>query len=119
MRVAAPVVAIAVTLGACREMAAPRSAPPIDCAVGSARVSPTEATLHRGDTLRVRAFVTPCPQDTFTPTFLWSSSDASVANVDSISGLVLAKSTGTATILGAATQNRAIAIAAVIRVVPQ
>jgi uncharacterized protein YjdB len=118
MRTLALGVAVGVVLAACKEAAAPENALPIDCTVGSLSVSPTSPTLHVGDTLRLVAKDTPCPAGPSTATFRWQSSDTAVAVVDSIGGLVLARSTGVATILATETQNRAVSSAAVLQVIP-
>lgn len=121
MRISAVVVAVAtaVTLGACNKTTAPKAEMPVDCAVGEAHASPASATLHPGDTLRVRAVVINCPQDPFVPTFSWRASDTSVASVDSASGLVRARANGAATIIGSASQNQQVQIAFALTVVPQ
>jgi uncharacterized protein YjdB len=118
MRISALVVAVVVALTACKETTAAKSAPLPDC-TGDIHASPAEATLHPGDTLRLHAFVEPCPQDTFTSTFWWRSSDTSVAAADSITGLVRANSAGRATIVGSATVDSQLVVAAVVTVAPQ
>lgn len=117
MRISALVVAVAVVVGGCGKTTAPKTELP-DCTVGGVNASPASVTLHPGDTLRVRALVTPCPQDPFTSTFWWRSSDTSVASVDSSAGLIHARQSGQATVIGMATINSAVSVAAFVNVVP-
>ncbi len=119
MRISAVVVAVTAVVGGCSKTTAPKTESSIDCAVGEVRASPAEATLHPGDTVGVHAIVSFCPGDPLTPTFLWRSSDTSVAIVDSVAGLARAKSAGRATLVAAATVNPQISVATVLTVVPQ
>ena len=68
------------------------------CAEMEITVSPASATLHPGDTLRVRASNSPC-QTGPAPSFRWRSSDTVTAVVDSLTGLVRARSPGQATVV--------------------
>lgn len=87
------------------------------CGLVGATVTPSSASLSVGDTLRFRASSSSggcTPRGPFI--FSWHSSNVSIATVDSISGLVTARSAGTATIVAAATTDAAFAAAAVIQV---
>jgi hypothetical protein len=78
----------------------------VGCSLLGPRVSPSLATLHPGDTLRVAATESTCSGTTSAPV-QWTSSDTSVATVGA-SGLIRAHARGTATIV--ATDVRDISI---------
>jgi uncharacterized protein YjdB len=85
--------------------------------VGGLQISPMSATRHPGDTLQVQA-VGSCSA-TFDPTQIrWASSDTLVAQVDSLTGLVLARSRGVVTVIGAEVADRTVKGAMVLSVVP-
>jgi uncharacterized protein YjdB len=67
----------------------------------SLAVAPTTATLAVGDTMTPAAVygAPACEASRLAPTWTWTSSDATVASVDERSGLVRARTVGTATIL--------------------
>lgn len=69
-----------------------------DCVLIGPTVSPASATLHPGDTLRVHASYSPCPTGP-APSFRWRSSDTVTAAVDSLTGLVRARTPGQATVV--------------------
>ena len=80
-----------------QQTVAPPDSPP-NFGVSGISVSPQSATLHVGDTLRLRGIATygtaQTPRDT---TIMWVSSRPAVARIDSLSGLVTASAPGTAT----------------------
>lgn len=83
--------------------------------VGGPTVNPSTATLHLGDTLRLRASLG-CLPPTATGV-RWTSSNDSIAVVDS-AGLVRAMSRGAVTIILSAVVDPNIKGAAAITVVP-
>jgi uncharacterized protein YjdB len=86
-----------------------------ECLIG-VTVSPPSATLHPGDSLRASATVACAgrPADA-----RWTSSDPTIASVDSVSGVVHARSvSGDATITASLTSDRAVRGALVVKVVP-
>jgi uncharacterized protein YjdB len=99
-------VATLVAVGACGATAGDAVTPTdfVSCLPGPT-VRPPSATLHSGDTLRVTATVSSC---SLPATFRWSSSDSNVAFVDSLSGLIRARSLGTATIIAALAAERSV-----------
>ena len=96
-------VAALFAVGACAATASDAVTPSDSavCIMIGPSVRPNFATLHPGDTLRASASLPSCTAGAITPTFRWSSSDSSVALVDSLSGLIRARSLGTATIIAA------------------
>ena len=70
----------------------------LSACLGETRVSPASAILHSGDTLQARANVPSCSA-IYSPTFRWRSSDTTVAVVDSLTGLILARSAGLTSII--------------------
>jgi hypothetical protein len=92
-------------LAACRDARTVQTEP--DCSVTGPTVSPPLATLHPGDTLRARASYSPCPAGP-APSFRWRSSDTLIAVVDSVMGLVRARSPGQASIIATAVSEPAL-----------
>jgi uncharacterized protein YjdB len=90
----------------------------IDCAVGAVLVSPANATLHPGDTLRVKAEVSSCLSPANEQVH-WVSSDTSVAIVDSLAGFVRARGLGAASIIASLVSDRTQGAAMTLRVSPQ
>jgi len=117
MRVRSVVALAGLVVVACSKASTPTNTPAIDCS-GTVSVSPSSATLHLGDTLRAVAKDTPCPAGPSTATFRWRSSDTTIANVDSIAGLVRARSIGHATIIGTETGSQGVQVAMALEVVP-
>ncbi len=112
------VVPIAIALAACTTSVA---APQTNCAspLPSASVQPSTATLSVGDTVRLTAALPPACAGTLpTPVWRWSSSDAAVARVDSLTGLVTAVGQGNAAISAAPTFDPTIGGTATVRVLP-
>jgi len=103
-------VATLVAVGACSATVSDAVTLPdsVSCTLQGPTVRPSSATLHPGDTLRLSVSMPACALGTTTATFRWSSSDSNVAFVDSLSGLIRARSLGTATISAAATQDRSV-----------
>ena len=103
-------VATLVAVGACGATASDAVTLPdsVSCTLQGPTVRPSTATLHPGDTLRVSASLPSCGLGATTATFRWSSSDSSVALVDSLSGLIRARSLGTVTIVAAAAADRSV-----------
>ena len=110
-------VAIAAGLGACDKTTSPTAETPIDC-TATMSASPPTATIHPGDTLRVHASAPPCPPEILSPTFWWRAIDTSVAGVDSVAGLVRAKTAGQTTIVGTETVNSQAKVAVALTVAP-
>jgi uncharacterized protein YjdB len=81
---------------------------PVVCITIGPSVRPNSTTLHPGDTLRLSVSLPSCAAGPTNPTFRWSSSDSTVALVDSLSGLIRARALGTVTIIAAATQDRSV-----------
>jgi Big-like domain-containing protein len=92
-------------LAACRDARTVQTEP--DCVLIGPTVSPPSATLHPGDTLRVRASYSPCPSGP-APSFRWRSTDTLIAMVDSVTGLVRARSLGQASIIATAVSEPAL-----------
>jgi hypothetical protein len=90
----------------------------VDCILLSVTVSPPSVTMHPGDTLRAAAHPPPPCGSMVTYTFRWLSSDTTVASVDSVSGLVLARHQGTTTIVVDVADNRSVQGAMAVQVVP-
>ena len=81
------------------------------------RVNPAAATRHPGDTLQVQA-IGVCDIN-FDPTQIrWSTSDTTVATVDSLTGLVLALARGTVTVKAVEVAARSVSGAMVLSIVP-
>jgi uncharacterized protein YjdB len=118
MRVRGVFVLAGLVVVACSKASTTTNAPTIDCIVATVSVSPPSATLHLGDTLRAVAKDTPCPAGPSTATFRWRSSDTTIANVDSIAGLVRARSIGHATIIGTESGSQGVQVAMALEVVP-
>jgi hypothetical protein len=70
----------------------------VGCLLLGPRVVPSSASLQPGDTLRVTATETSCHKAIPT-SFVWTTSDPSVATVGSTDGLVRARAGGVATII--------------------
>jgi hypothetical protein len=103
-----------IILAACRDgLPAVQTEP--DCLLIGPTVSPASATLHPGDTLRVRASYSLCPAAP-APSFRWRSSDTLIAVVDSLTGLVRARSLGQASIIATALSDRALVGAMALQV---
>jgi uncharacterized protein YjdB len=100
MRVAMFVALALSILAACRNGNDHAASTGPDCVLNGPTASPPSATLHPGDTLRMRASYTPCPAG-LPASFRWRSSDTVIAVVDSLTGLVRARSLGHATIIAA------------------
>ena len=60
------------------------------CVLLGVTISPTNAVVHVGDTLRVRAAFDDCPGPSRVHSYRWTTTNASVATVDSL-GLVRAQ----------------------------
>jgi hypothetical protein len=106
---------VVILIAGCRHTSAPQTEASVDCTLQNPRVLPASATVHPGDTLRANVQVNPCLQQT---TFLWKTSDTSVATVDSVAGLVRAKAIGRTSILAIATANPQIIGAMALTVAP-
>jgi uncharacterized protein YjdB len=111
--------AVAFVAMACGADRALQTNPPVDSLITCllvVAVSPASVTLHPGDTLRLQvtggAGCTPFTE------WRWRSSDTLVASVDSIGGLVRARSRGVATAIAEAVSDRNVKGAAAITVVP-
>jgi|KBSMisStandDraft_5_1062788.scaffolds.fasta_scaffold51580_2 hypothetical protein len=70
------------------------------CVLLGITISPTNAVVHVGDTLRVRAAFDDCPGPSRVHSYRWTTTNASVATVDSL-GLVRAQARGVVTIVAA------------------
>jgi uncharacterized protein YjdB len=95
------------------------TSPPVDSLIGcisEPAVSPATATLHPGDTLRLR--ISGGARCATTTQWRWRSSDTAIAVVDSLEGLTRARTQGTATIIAEAVVDRNVKGAAAIVVVP-
>jgi uncharacterized protein YjdB len=94
---------------ACSSVEPPKAdttTPPISCVLRGLTVSPATVTVHIGDTLRVAASYNDCPGPQRTHSFRWSSSNATIASVDSIGGLITARGEGVATIIAELADDR-------------
>jgi len=106
---------VVILVAGCRDTSAPQTESSVDCTLQLLSVSPPSATVHPGDTLRANVQMNPCLPQT---TFLWRTSDTSVATVDSVAGLVRAKAIGRASILVIATASQQIIGAMALTVAP-
>jgi uncharacterized protein YjdB len=79
-------------------------------------VTPSSSILSVGDTIRLRASPLFDCAGTGPHVARWHSSSAAVAIVDSVTGLVTARASGTATIIASATDNPALAAAGLVQV---
>ena len=70
------------------------------CVLLGITISPANAVVHVGDTLRVRAAFYDCPGPSKVHSYRWSTTNASVATVDSL-GLIRARAEGVVTIVAA------------------
>ncbi len=87
------------------------------CGLAGPTVTPPSATISQGDTLRLNVSAAGSYCGVNGPfVFRWSSSNGSIATVDSISGLVTAHSTGAASIIATPREVPAYAAAAAITV---
>ena len=113
-RVSVIAVSASLVLTACRDRGhvSPTSS---DCVLVGPTAAPPSATLHPGDTLRVRASYTPCPAGS-PASFRWRSSDTVIAVVDSLTGLVRARSVGQATIVAAVVAEPSLVAAMALQV---
>jgi len=83
---------------ACKAADAVAKPTQVDCTLGPpVTVTPANASLAQGDTLRAQATAWSCGP-VLNPNFRWASSDTSVATVD-VAGLVLARTSGRASII--------------------
>jgi uncharacterized protein YjdB len=89
------------------------------CGASGISVTPASARLGIGDTVRVHSgpLVGQCTKEGPYSGY-WQSSDANIATVDSVSGLVTARAVGKATIIITSIPNPSIAAAMVVDVVP-
>lgn len=79
-------------------------------------VSPANATLHIGDTLRFSVSYDPvCMPGAV---WRWTSNDTSIALVDSTGGLVRGRAKGTATVVATNQNDRNVKGAATVNVIP-
>jgi len=115
MRVFAVAVSALLLLTACRDRSGHASPTSFDCVLVGPTATPPSATLHPGDTLRVRASYTPCPAGS-PASFRWRSSDTVIAVVDSVTGLVRARSVGQATIVAAVVAEPSLVAAMALQV---
>lgn len=120
VRLPALVIAVALTQSCRSHGDFPTSVHASDCVVAVLTVSPADATVHIGDTLRVSVSTQSCPgqvEPTLAP-FSWSSSDSSVATVSASSGLVLAIQDGTVTITATSAEEPLVKGAMALRIAP-
>jgi uncharacterized protein YjdB len=87
------------------------------CAVQAVLITPDTATLHVGATLQPTAQVQSCAASA-TEGVRWSSTDATVLTVDSISGFIQARGVGRANAVASAVADRTVKGALVIAVTP-
>ncbi len=115
MKVAAGMLGLAVLMGC----DAGEPAPTTVCGAVGISVTPSSARLAPGDTLRLRSgpLTDYCTKQGPFAGF-WHSSNATIASVDSASGLVTARSPGMATIIISAIPNANISAAMVVEVGP-
>jgi hypothetical protein len=88
---------------------------PIACLLET-RVSPPSATLHPGDTLRAAATAGGCTGATVR--FRWTSSDSTVATVNTDAGLIRAVKVGSVTITATQTDKPTVKGAMFLQVNP-
>ena len=103
MKTSAAIALIGAALLACKGADVSRvdgQATDIACVLLGITISPTNAVAHVGDTLRVRASFSDCPGPSKVHSYRWSTTNASVATVDSL-GLVRAQARGVVTIVAA------------------
>ena len=104
--------------GACSQKAESITAG--ECTLWSVKVSPASATLHPGDALLASAVTNPClaADPAASAAFVWTSSDSTVSAVDSATGLVHARRTGSATIIARNSANHFLEGAIAVNVAP-
>jgi hypothetical protein len=92
---------------------------PLTCVLIGPIVSPASATIFVGDTLHVLAQANACGRPANAPpvTFLWSTSDTTIARVDSLTGLVHAKSAGAVSVIVREVQEPTVQGAMVLHVI--
>ena len=106
---------VVILVAGCSHTSAPQTESSVDCTLQNPSVSPPSATVHPGDTLRANVQVNPCLPQT---TFIWKTSDTTVATVDSVAGLVRARAIGRTSILAIANANPQIIGAMALTVAP-
>jgi hypothetical protein len=119
MRRSVVIAALALAATACGADRPVGTTPPVDSLVGCIgliAVNPATATLHAGDTLRLK--ITGGSNCNSISQWRWRTSDTLVATIDSIEGVVRAKSRGVTTAIAEALLDRNIKGAAAITVVP-
>src|ERR1044071_7238029 len=114
-------VLLAVCLGACAGdkviVAAKDPDSSRTCVLLGVTAKPAWALLQVGDTLRVSASNYNCGNpDTASSHFRWTSSSVAIAEVDSLTGLVRAKSAGTVTISVSLLEDRTLRGASLVQV---
>lgn len=87
------------------------------CMVHSVTVIPASASIHVGDTLRVTAEVSSCGGAP-TSGVVWRSTNAAVARVDSLAGLITALAAGTSVVTATETVDPTQAGAMSVTVLP-
>lgn len=91
---------------------------PISCImIGGPRVSPSDVTLHPGDTLGATATWRYCPSGQLASSFLWRSGNPAVATVDA-GGLITARSAGSTVITAALPEDTVVMGALALKVQP-
>jgi uncharacterized protein YjdB len=119
MRVLAALSLAAFVSGACQSAEPTRADTAIvDCGLIGVQVSPANAVLYIGDTLSVKAYVSPCYPDAQHDRVRWMASNTSVATVDSLTGFVRAGGVGTASIIATLVSDPTQAAAMTLRVTP-
>ena len=119
MKIVVSTLVLAALTISCRATDSPNAdaaLPPVGCVVNGVTVSPSSATVSIGDTLRASANFDDCPGPPRQHSYRWSSSNTTVAVVDSVSGLATARTEGAVTIIAELVEDRALKGAMVLRV---
>ena len=116
MKLTIAIIAAATVLVACQVNDTTQVASIRECV--NPTITPASASLAAGDTLRVHASPLFSCNGAGPLLAYWHSNNTAIATVDSASGLVTARSVGTASIVIVAAIDPAVASAMVVRVTP-
>lgn len=108
----------AVLMSACAEEATQLTEPPPRRCPEGISATPASASLHIGDTLRLRAVVFWSCRSLSDASVYWRSQNPQVAAIDSLSGLVRARALGSSTMIARANADPNFAAGVQVNVVP-
>lgn len=116
MNAAVVVLVGAAVAGACTVATTVGQVDSTGCVLHSVTVTPPDTTVRVGDTLKVVASLPACGGPL--PQFVWQSSDATVATVDSLGGLVRTLKRGSASIIAIDVRDTTLKGAMALQVAP-